>query len=168
MPIPPFYPSEQMANFASINCTALQSGQDVTDTDGLFGTAGAKVKVSNSFNNCPYTGSSNYDYWLAAKLKCESQGLRLPKETELAKIAAAIYGYTGDVNQDWSYSGTRGDISAYGFELYGSYSLLSLWSGAEYPSHSNSAYSRYLSTGNTYRNYDRRNNYDFEALCVGE
>ena len=167
----PFYPSVAMANFAAANCTALKNNEEVVDTDGLFGTAGAKVKVTNSFNNCPYTSSSETDYWLAAKLKCESQGLRLPTETELAKIAAAIYGYTGDADSladDWSYTATRGDISAYGFELYSGYSDLYLWSGAENPSDSRTAYGRYLNTGNTGRLDGGRGLNFIEALCVGE
>jgi len=175
MPIKAFYPSGAMGKFAANNCTALKNGEEVVDTDGLFGTAGEKVKVSTSFNFCPFAASSIYgDFWLAAKLKCESMGYRLPTEIELAKIAAAIYGYKGDVdslNKDWSYNKTRGNnIATYGFHVHPNAvgTEINLWSDTERPQ--SYAYARVLNLSGTGPNVncERNQGMKVEALCVAE
>jgi len=171
----PFYPSRTISNFAAKNCNKLKNGEEVVDTDGLFGTAGAKVKVTNSFNNCPYNKRYDYDYWLGAKLKCESMGYRLPTDKELANIAEAIYNLPKDSiditsNSSTNTRATRGDITAYGYTTPTGKSCLYLWSGAENPSDSNRADVWYLDTLNVtkggngyYREYEQ-----ISAFCVGE
>lgn len=169
MAIKPFYPTAEMAQFASSNCTALKAGNEVTDTDGLFGTAGANVKLTDT--SSLWACYFRPDYWLASKLKCESMGYRLPTKKELAQIAAKIYNYSGNVDSltgSETINGTRGDISEYGFELYGSGSDLKLWYDRLGDSADDRAYCRNFKTDTTWGCYAIRNEASLQGVCVAD
>ncbi|MBR1424829.1 hypothetical protein IJ579_04625, partial [bacterium] len=125
-----------------------------------------------AIKSCEY--NNNDDYWVGAMVECKNQGGRLPKASELAKIAQAIYNdnsisesedynYTNPTANNWDKSVT----AKLGIE--DSASWFGLWGGLEYDS--GNAWNRYFSSSNTGWGYDSddrsRSNSDIRVVCVG-
>ncbi|MBR1425511.1 hypothetical protein IJ579_08115, partial [bacterium] len=147
----------------------------------------SQAKVPTPVSCSDYIGKSGYeaikscqlnnndDYWVGAIVECKNQGGRLPKASELANIAKAIYNdnsisesedhnYTNPTANNWDKSVT----AKLGIE--DSASRFSLWGDLEYLEWN--AYSRYFGTSWTswldLSPDDMRNNASKKLVCVGD
>ena len=122
-----------------------------------------------AIKSCYYNNSN--DYWVGAMVECKNQGGRLPKASELAKIARVIYNDNSiseseDYN-DNSYSDRTWDKSVTAkLGIEDSASWFNLWGDLEY--NADTTWLRTFSSSYTAWSYSSREYDDIHVVCVAE
>ncbi|MBR1425756.1 hypothetical protein IJ579_09375, partial [bacterium] len=121
-----------------------------------------------AIKSCYYNNSN--DYWVGAMVECKNQGGRLPKASELAKIAQAIYN-DNSISESEDYNETDPTANEWDKSVTAKLGIedsardFDLWGDLEYTS--KSAWYRYFNSSYTDWNNDFRSTNDFRVVCVG-
>ncbi|MBR1424382.1 hypothetical protein IJ579_02325, partial [bacterium] len=115
--------------------------------------------------------NNNDDYWVGAMVECKNQGGRLPKASELANIAKAIYN-DNSISESEEYNATDPTANEWDksvtakLGIEDSASWFYLWGDLE--DDSSSAWGRVFRSSTTvWSDTNRRNGNGFRVVCVG-
>ncbi len=162
----PFFPTQAEAQTAFSACNSIKNNGYYIDNSG-------KKKTISKVNNCP-NFTSKTDYWLAARIRCENLGYKLPSTNQLASIATELYNAPTQIGDEESYNGTAAATDftkkyKFTINIYPTLGF-NLWSNEEHDWEYSAKTRQYTATSGTRMlpsgtNTDRKQSI-MQAICV--